>query len=60
MGHIIAKNTEFHVGGPIFPPKNYISENTKIPAKTLRVVQTEAILFLKIMSEGGGSDIGRL
>ena len=28
--------------------------------KKLRVVQTQAILFLKFMSERGGSDIERL
>ena len=28
--------------------------------KNLRLVQTQAILFLKSMSEGGGSDMERL
>ena len=36
------------------------SIDRKVKEKNLRVVQTQAILFLKSMSERGGFDIGRI
>ena len=37
-----------------------LKNGPRIPGRILRVVHTQAILFLKSMSERGGSDIERL